>query len=205
MQVNLEKSFPLPFPASAAWTLLSDLPSVAACMPGAEITETVDDTHFKGKVKAKVGPATMAFNGEIVLKNIDHKKREMHMVGKGQDSKGSSSAELDLKAWMLAIDANHCELKGEAVVTVNGKVASLGGRLMTQVSDQILNQFGKNFVERVMARESASPENPSASGTASPAPTAPAKASELNGLSFAWSVFVGLIKGLFSPKKPDTH
>jgi len=203
MQINLEKSFPLPFPASAAWTLLSDLPSVAACMPGAEITETVDDTHFKGKVKAKVGPATMAFKGEIDLKNIDLEKREMHMVGKGQDSKGSSSAELDLKAWMVEIDAGNCELKGEAVVTVNGKVASLGGRLMTQVSDQILNQFGKNFIERVMARESASTETPAASEAATQAP--PEKANELNGLSFAWSVFVGLIKNWFAPKKPDVH
>lgn len=90
-------------------------------MPGAEITEQVDDEHFKGKVKAKVGPATMAFDGANEVLGIDADKQELRLTSKGQDSKGSSSAQMDLTAWVLESDAGGSELQGDATVTVNGK------------------------------------------------------------------------------------
>ena len=65
--------------SSDAWTFLQDISGVAGCMPGAEITEQVDDSNYVGKVKVKVGPATMAFNGKILVQNIDADKCEMTM------------------------------------------------------------------------------------------------------------------------------
>ena len=63
MKVELEKSFPLPAPAEAAWALLQDVEAVAGCMPGARITERVDATHYKGTVTVRLGPSSMAFRG----------------------------------------------------------------------------------------------------------------------------------------------
>ena len=101
MQVKLDKSFPIAAPASSAWQFLQDIPGVAGCMPGAEITETIDDTNYKGRVKAKIGPATMAFNGDIEIQGVDSEKRELHLIGRGQDTKGTSSATMDLTAWVV--------------------------------------------------------------------------------------------------------
>ena len=141
MQVDLDKEFNLPGSVTKGWTFLQNIPGVASCMPGAEITEEIDDSNFKGKVKAKIGPATMAFNGDIVVKNVDSEKKELHLVGKGQDTKGTSSATMDLTAWIVDGEDGNSVLKGQAAVIVTGKAASLGGRMMTQVADQILNQF----------------------------------------------------------------
>ena len=197
MKVEMDKSFPIEASVNTAWTFLQDIPGVAGCMPGAEITDTIDDTHYKGKVKAKVGPATMAFNGDIEIKGVDAAKKELRMVGRGQDTKGSSSAEMDLTAWVIDSGDGKCELKGKATVSVTGKAASLGGRMMTQVSDQILNQFGKNFANNVIAM-----------GEGEAAETAKEKLAEqpkeLNGLALAWAVIIGFFKSLFGHKKTST-
>ena len=194
MKVELDKAFKIEAPASAAWQFLQQIEAVAACMPGAEITEQIDAHNYKGKVKSKIGPATMAFDGAIEIKGIDPEKRELRLRGSGQDTKGTSSASMDLTAWVVDSAETGCELKGQAEVSVNGKVASLGGRMMNQVADQILNQFGKNFADNVLAAGS---DEQAAEARAQLA----AKPRELNALALAWSVLLGLLKRLF--KKGD--
>src|SRR3954454_4536596 len=56
MKVQLEKCFAIPASADTAWTLLQDIERVAGCMPGAKITERIDDRHYKGTVSVKFGP-----------------------------------------------------------------------------------------------------------------------------------------------------
>lgn len=197
MQVKLDKTFPIDAPGGNSWRILSDIETVASCMPGAEITEKMDDSHYKGKVKSKIGPATMTFDGTIEVLGIDPEKRELRLTSKGQDSKGSSSAQMDLTAWILDGESGGSELKGEATVNVNGKIASLGGRLMTQVADQILNQFGKSFAAKAAALGTESA--PDETGAEAPTPK-PEESQAINGLAFAWSVIVGFVKSLFGKK-----
>jgi carbon monoxide dehydrogenase subunit G len=193
MQVDLEKEFQLSGSTAQGWAFLQDIPGVASCMPGAEITDTVDEHTYKGKVKMKIGPATMAFNGDIVINNIDAEKRELNLLGKGQDTKGTSSASMDLTAWITEAEGGNSALKGNASVTVTGKAASLGGRMMMQVADQILNQFGANFAEHVAAMGEGQQAEQAREHIAE-------QPKEINGLKFAWSVFIGWLRSLFGGK-----
>ena len=193
MQVDLEKEFQLSGSTAQGWAFLQDIPGVASCMPGAEITDTVDEHTYKGKVKMKIGPATMAFNGDIVINNIDAEKRELNLLGKGQDTKGTSSASMDLTAWITEAEGGNSALKGNASVTVTGKAASLGGRMMMQVADQILNQFGANFAEHVAAMGEGQKAEQAREHIAE-------QPKEINGLKFAWSVFIGWLRSLFGGK-----
>lgn len=193
MKVEINKVFSIDGPSRNAWAFLQDIPGVAGCMPGAEITEHVDDTNYIGKVKVKVGPATMAFKGKILVQSMDADKREVTMQGKGQDTKGSSSATMDLTAYIREVENGTCEVVGEAVIVVTGKMASLGGRMMNQVADQILDQFGVNFVNNVLAMG----EGDVADDAAIKAAETP---KELNGLAFLWDLFTGMIKNIFNKK-----
>mgnify|MGYP001818072819 FL=1 len=193
MKVDLEKEFELPGSAAQGWEFLQDIPGVASCMPGAEITDTIDERNYKGKVKMKIGPAAMAFNGDIVINIIDAEKRELNLVGKGQDSKGTSSATMDLTAWIADGDAGKSMLKGSASVTVTGKAASLGGRMMMQVADQIMNQFGANFSDHVAAMGEGRVAEEAREHIAE-------QPKEINALKFAWSVFIGWLKSLFGAR-----
>ena len=206
MKVSLSKVFPLEGTSDAAWAQLQDIESVAACMPGAEITEKVDENNYKGKVKVKLGPVTVAFSGTIEVQSIDEGERRLHLIASGKDSKGTSSAIMDLTANIGAHETSVCALAGDADVTVNGKLANFGGRMMTQVADQILQQFADNFSARLPQEgasegaASANDDSVESSESAGGGSAAPESSNELNGFKFAWSVMVNLVKGMFGRK-----
>lgn len=145
MEVILDKRYPVNASVEQAWALLSDIRATASCMPGATITEQVDETHYKGSVKSKVGPATMQFGGDIEVLGIDASTQSIQMLGKGSD-KGGSSASMDLSARIEQGDEpGHCTLVGQATIVASGKLAQFGSRLLVPVSDVLLAQFAKNF------------------------------------------------------------
>jgi uncharacterized protein len=217
MKVVLDKVFPLAASADSAWQLMQDIEAVAGCMPGAKITERVDDTHYKGTITVKLGPATMAFKGDIEVLALDAAARSLHLSGKGTDSTGGSAAAMDLVAAVRA-SGEASELTGRSELTMSGKAAAIGGRLMGPVSEQLLKQFVANFAARLDAlnAQAAQPASPAlaeggsdvpagasptgttstASATSSAASTAPP--AELNGIAFVWAMVRDWLRGLFS-------
>ena len=204
MEVKLDKKYPLDVSVDQAWAVLADIRATAACMPGAQITEQLDDTHFKGTVKSKVGPAVMSFGGDIELLQLDVAARTLQMLGKGADKAGSS-ASMNLTATVLPGETpGSSVLAGQATITVSGKLAQFGSRLLVPVSDAMLTQFAGNFRNAAAAVpvaadvgaavESSAPSAPAAE----PVPAAPVK--ELNALGLMWTVIKGWFTGLFGKK-----
>lgn len=219
MEVTLDKKYPLDVSIEQAWAVLGDIRATAACMPGAQITEQLDDTRYKGTVKSKVGPAVMSFGGDIEVLVIDVAARRLQMVGKGADKSGSSAA-MNLTAHLEPGDApGSCVLVGLAVVTVSGKLAQFGSRLLVPVSDAMLQQFAGNFrnaaaavavaapaaapaqaASAAAADTAASPAELPAAPTRQPAPATAAQPKELNALGLMWIVLKGWLAGLFGKR-----
>ena len=217
MEVKLDKRWPLDASLEQAWAVLSDIRATAACMPGAAITEQVDDTHYKGTVRTRIGPAQMQFGGEIEVKALDAATHSMQMLGKGADKAGSS-ASMDLAARLEPGQTPDTSvLAGTATVVVSGKLAQFGNRLLVPVSDAMLAQFADNFRAAAAAvaatATAAAAAGHAAEGTdaadaadtakaASPAAaTAPAPVRELNALALRWPVFKAWLAGLFGRKR----
>lgn len=218
MEVKLDKKYPLEGVSVAqAWAVLSDIRATAACMPGAQITEQVDDTHYKGTVKSKVGPAVMVFNGEIEVLGLDPAALQLQMLGKGADKSGSS-ASMNLTAQVQAGDtADSSVLAGQAVITVSGKLAQFGSRLLVPVSDAMLQQFAGNFRTAAAAVAVAVAAAPASTGAvapatdsaattsvvAAPAATTPAapEVKALNPFALLWIMVKSWLAGLFGGKK----
>lgn len=214
MEVKLDKRYPLDVDPARAWAILADLKAVAGCMPGAELTEQLSDTSYKGGVKVKVGPAVAQFGGTVDVLEKSEADRKMVLRGKGAD-KGGSSASMDLIAAIEADPANpaHSVLHGDASVIVNGKFAQFGGRMMVQVSEMILVQFVENFRQAALALPGPASQAVAADaavafgGTADTAPApaaapraAPAVAKEINGLAIVWALVKGWWLGLFGKR-----
>lgn len=197
MKIQLEKSYPMPASADTGWALLQDIESVASCMPGAKITERVDAQHYKGTVAVKLGPASLSFRGEIEVRALDAAARSLHLFAKGTDSTGGSAASMDLTARVEAVDAASCNLVGTSEVTMSGKAATFGGRVMGPVSDQILGQFAANFAAKVQAMQATPSIAGAAAGSAAPA----AEPKPLNALALMWAVVKGWFASLFAARK----
>ena len=215
MEVKLDKRYDLAVSAEQAWAVLQDIHAVARCMPGAQITEQIDATHYKGTVKSKVGPAVMQFGGDIEVLGLDAAAKSMQMLGKGADKAGSS-ASMNLAAHLEAgAAAGTSVLVGTATIIVSGKLAQFGSRLLVPVSDAMLAQFADNF--RAAAAAVPAPELAAAAATTADASMAaataepaaprqpvvvtPAPVKELNALALMWTVLKGWLTGLFGGKR----
>ena len=201
MKVELEKTFPLPASAEIAWPFLQDIEAVAGCMPGAKITEKMPGGGYKGTITVRVGPATMSFRGEVEVRDVDTAAHSLRLLGRGTDSTGSSGAAMDLAARIEAVSAVASNLVGKSEVSMSGKAAAFGGRMMNSVADQVLKQFADNFAAQVAAlaaQRDSTPRGAGASTVATPAVPAPARARELNGIALLWAAFKDWLRGLFS-------
>lgn len=229
MEVKLDKRYPVAATLTQAWAVLCDIRATAACMPGAQITDQVDDTHYKGTVKSKIGPASLTFLGDIELQGLDAATHELRMLGKGSDKAGSSASMALVARLVPGEGPGDCVLEGQATVTVSGKLAQFGSRLLVPVSDAMLAQFADNFrvaAAAVPVAEAApladapaalpvatsGADAPAvtpmttalapapATAVARPAAAPPAQVKELNALALAWTVIKGWLAGLFGRK-----
>ena len=209
MKVEIGKSYPIPGSAELAWTFLQDIEAVAGCMPGAKITEHLPGGGYKGTVTVRVGPATMSFRGEVDVCDLDPAAHSLRLVGKGTDSTGTSGASMDLEARIESVGDNQCNLVGKSEVSMSGKAAAFGGRMMNSVADQVLKQFADNFAAQVAARAAQpsavaapAPDAPAGNDAGvAPCPASPPVTVPLNGLALLWAVLKDWLRGLLR-KKP---
>ena len=157
MQTQIVKNFHIGEPISKVWNSLSDPEDIVTCVPGAAITEKIDDQNYKGEVTTKFGPIKASYTGDISIDELNIEDRRMVLVGKGLDSKGKGSAEMKMVG-TLSENGAGTDVSFTMDITIIGKLAQFGSRLVNDVSDQLLNQFVTNFQEKL----SAAPVEPAA-------------------------------------------
>ena len=203
MKVALQRTFAVPGSADAAWALLQDIEGVAGCMPGAKITERVNDRLYKGTVAVKFGPASMSFRGDVEVVSLEAANKTLHIIGKGTDSTGSSGASMDLTARVESIDATSCNLIGASEVSMSGKAAAFGGRMIDSVADQLLKQFASNFAAQVQAKRAQASESvvPAVQANGPAAVAVASQPKQLNALALIWAVIRDGLRSLFGAKR----
>jgi hypothetical protein len=143
----------------------------------------------------------MAFRGEVEMKDVDAPARSLRLLGKGTDSTGTSGAALSLTARIEPTADGLCALSGTSEMSMSGKAATFGGRMMNTVAEQILQQFAANFAAQVSALAGQRATGGAAAGApASAVPVPAAQVRELNVLALAWSIFQNWLRRLFSGK-----
>ena len=93
MAIHLENEFTVPASTDEVWEFLLDPRRVAPCMPGAELTEVVSETQYKGKVHIKMGPVSLSFNGDVDITERNDATKRMVMKAKGSELKGKGQAD----------------------------------------------------------------------------------------------------------------
>ncbi|MGW0162568.1 SRPBCC family protein [Mycobacterium sp. NPDC003323] len=151
--MRLVNEFTVDASLDSAWAILTDIPRMASCIPGAEI-ESVDGADFVGKVAVKVGPVGLTLQGQATLVGQDDAAHTMVVRGAARDRKGQGSAEATISI------AAH-EESGRTVVVVTtdldlgGKIAQFGSGVISQVSNRIIKQFVGRLNSLIAAEESA--------------------------------------------------
>jgi carbon monoxide dehydrogenase subunit G len=161
MAIIIEKTFQIPQPPEKVWEFLSDPRKVATCVPGAEITQKVDETNYKGAISVKVGPSVTNYKGALQVVRLDPEAREIEILGKGQDVRGKGSASLKLTGAVHALADGSTEVKSVSELNVVGMLAQLGSRVISEVSNVLFQQFVANL-QKQLAGSSETAEVPAA-------------------------------------------
>ena len=80
MEIN--NSFEVPLPPKDAWKTLMDIPRIAPCMPGAELTGVLDKDTYNGKVSVRLGPVALTFAGQVKFTDIDEAGYPFRSLGR---------------------------------------------------------------------------------------------------------------------------
>ncbi|MBV6425612.1 MAG: hypothetical protein KIPDCIKN_00093 [Haliscomenobacter sp.] len=144
MNTTIQKEFDIDQPIGLVWKALADPEYIVTCVPGASLTEKVDDRNFKGEVVAKFGPIKATYTGDIEIQELDETNHVMVLKGKGLDSKGKGSADMIMNGTLTETDGK-THVKFSMNIAIVGMLAQFGSRLINDVSDQLLNQFVENF------------------------------------------------------------
>ena len=127
------------------WSFLSDPRKVATCVPGAHITEQVDENNYKGSISVKVGPSVTDYNGQMQIVRLDAQNHEIEIQGKGQDVRGRGSASMTMTGKLIALGNGATQVISTSEVNVVGILAQMGSRVITEVSNIMFEKFSQNF------------------------------------------------------------
>lgn len=150
--MQLENSFTVGAPPERVFAYLLDVNKIVGCVPGAELSEVVDPSTFKGKVKVKVGPITVAYNGTAKIADRNDSERTATLEAEGRETTGPGSARA--KAHMsVQPDGAGSVVKIVTEYSVAGRVAQFGRGVMEDVSRRIVNEMAACIKSNVEAGE----------------------------------------------------
>lgn len=152
MKANINKSFLVNESIDKVWASLSDPSDVVSSVPGASLTNQIDDDNFEGEVTLKFGPIKASYKGKITFLERDAVKYKMVMKGVGTDTKGKGGADMLMTGQLTSVDEN-TEVNVEMEVTVTGMLAQFGSRLINDVSSSVFDKFVDNFKKQLDGEE----------------------------------------------------
>ena len=197
--MKLENEFRVSVPIDRAWEVLTDIPLITPCLPGATLTDH-DADEYKGKIKIKVGPVTAEYSGSAVFVQRDEAARHVEISASGRDSRGSGNASATIIADMTT-DGDGTKVSISTDLKISGKVAQFGKGMIAEVSTKLIDQFvdcieqellGEAVIDQVAAESAAAPG--AAAPAAAPARPRPQQAEALDLMEYAGnSVYKRLI------------
>ena len=210
--MEFDNSFEVPLPVGDAWALLMDIQRIAPCMPGAALTDVVDEHTYKGRLGVRLGPVALTFAGTVKFEEIDDANRRARVTAQGSDSKGRGAANA-AASFRLEPIGGGTKVLVHTDLTLSGAVAQYGRGvgIIQLTAAQIITQFANNLKAQLAtegaqtaapaqagAHPTSAPSAPPTSPQSAPPPRPAAPAAEpISGFALMTSVLWRLLRRLF--------
>lgn len=160
----LSNDFEVDQPVDKVWTFFGDVPQVAACLPGAELTEDLGDDTYGGGVAVRMGPVKLEFDGRARIVERDDQALRLVLDASGADRKGRGQASMTVTA-VLTAAGRGTKVHLEQDLQLSGAAAQYGRGMISDVTTVLMGQFAANAQQRIDALE----RGETVSATAKPA------------------------------------
>lgn len=175
MSLNFRESFQVLVPPERAWQFVTNPGRVALCLPGAELTETVDATTYRGRVKIKLGPISTAYDGTATLTEVNDATRTMRMVGEGRELGSAGSARMKMVGTVTPHPDGGSLIEVDATIDIAGRIMQFGRGLIESFSRQLFKEFA-DAVRQTLEQSDGPATEAVAASDAAPAATSAATA-----------------------------
>jgi carbon monoxide dehydrogenase subunit G len=138
--VRIESSFEVPVAPERAWDLLMDVPRVIPCMPGATLTETIDDSTWKAKVSVKLGPIALTFDTDVKREEADGAARRARLSTQAREARGRGAAKATIESSLTPLDGG-TRVDVATDLQLTGAVAQYGRGIVQDVAQQMVTSF----------------------------------------------------------------
>jgi uncharacterized protein len=203
MALKFEYSFVVKAPVERVWDYLTDPFRVAPALPGATITEKLDERTYAGTITVKVGPVSARYKGTARFETLDPAARAAEMVASAQDTSGRGGADMRMTSRMAARGSGETEVTVVSEVNVTGIMAQFGRGLMQDVSNQLFQRFTEAVraeLEKPVSEGPPATSAPAAPADGAPAPAAGPGAPPIEVLSFGGQIAgQAALRGLRQP------
>lgn len=158
--MEFDNSFEVPLGADDAFAVLTDIPRIAGCVPGAALTEVVDARTYKGRIAVRLGPVALSFAGTVTLEEIDPHGRTARLTAKGSDAKGRGAAAA-AAGFRLETAAAGTRVLIHTTLALSGALAQYGRGVgvIQMTAAQIVAQFAGNLSAQLAREGGVRPES----------------------------------------------
>jgi carbon monoxide dehydrogenase subunit G len=189
----IKNDFEVVVPVDKVWQFFGDIPQVAACLPGTELTDELGDDKYAGKVAIRMGPVKLQFDGAAEIKERDEANRRIVVDAAGADEKGRGQAAMLVSA-QLQPTATGTRVHVEQDLQLSGAAAQYGRGMIADVSAVLMRDFAGNMQNRIAAIDrGASPDQATAAKPASGLAI---------GVRAAWMALGRVARRFFLPYQP---
>jgi uncharacterized protein len=176
------------------WQFFDDIPQVAACLPGAELTDDLGDDKYLGKVAVRMGPVRLQFSGTAEIKERDVAARRIVVDASGADERGRGQAAMLITA-QLAPAPGGTKVAVAQDLQLSGAAAQYGRGMISDVTAVLMRDFADNMARRIdAAEEGRSPDQVAAAKPAS---------GFAIGMRAAWMALKRVLRRFFLPYQPN--
>jgi carbon monoxide dehydrogenase subunit G len=148
------------------WAFFGDIPQVAACLPGTELTTDLGDEKYEGQVAVRMGPVKLQFAGTAQIAERDEAATRIVVNASGAEVRGRGQASMVVTA-TLAAAGRGTNVGVTQDLQLSGAAAQYGRGMIADVTAVLMRDFSANLVRRIDATERG--ESPAQMAAASPA------------------------------------
>jgi uncharacterized protein len=147
----IKNEFEVAEPVEKVWQFFDNIPQVAACLPGAELTEDLGDDRYKGTVAVRMGPVRLQFAGTADITERDEAAKRVTVHASGADEKGRGQASMVVTATLTRAGPGNRGTKVGVTqdLQLSGAAAQYGRGMITDVSAVLMRDFSSNMQNRI--------------------------------------------------------
>ena len=130
------------------WRFFDNIPQVASCLPGAELTKDLGDDKYEGRVAIRMGPVRLQFTGTADITERDEAARRIVVHAAGADEKGRGQAAMMVGA-TLSAKGRGTKVAVTQDLQLSGAAAQYGRGMISDVSAILMRDFSANMQDRI--------------------------------------------------------